>query len=140
MPAEYRPAVKAGIQETLDGGVIAGYPVVDVIATLYDGSYHEVDSSEMAFKMASALATRDGVKQAKPVLLEPIMSITVVTPEGFMGDVIGDINGRRGRIESMDDLMGAPSKLRALCHLPTCSATRRICVVCRRVVQSAQWS
>ena len=117
VPAEYRPAVKAGVQETLDGGVIAGYPVVDVKATLYDGSYHEVDSSEMAFKMAGALATRNGIKEAKPVLLEPIMRITVVTPEEFMGDVIGDINSRRGRIESMDDLMGGAKQIKGFVPL-----------------------
>lgn len=111
VPQEYRPAVKAGITETLDGGVIAGYPVVDVKATLYDGSYHEVDSSEMAFKMAGALATRDGVKQAKPVLLEPIMKLNIVTPEEFMGDVIGDLNSRRGRVESMSDLMGGAKQI-----------------------------
>lgn len=111
VPQEYRPAVKAGIQETLDGGVIAGYPVVDVKATLYDGSYHEVDSSEMAFKMAGALATREGVKQAKPVLLEPVMKLNIVTPEEFMGDVIGDLNSRRGRVEMMDDLMGGAKQI-----------------------------
>jgi len=117
VPQEYRPAVKAGIIETLDGGVIAGYPVVDIKATLYDGSYHEVDSSEMAFKMAGALATRDGVKQAKPVLLEPIMKMVVVTPEDFMGDVIGDLNSRRGRIDNMDDLMGGAKQITAFVPL-----------------------
>ncbi len=111
VPQEYRPAVKNGIIETLDGGVMAGYPVVDVKATLYDGSYHDVDSSEMAFKMAGAMATREGVKQAKPVLLEPVMKLVVVTPEDFMGDVIGDINSRRGRIESMEDLMGGAKQI-----------------------------
>ncbi len=103
VPQEYRTPVKNGIEETLNGGVIAGYPVVDVKATLYDGSYHEVDSNEMAFKMAGALAAREGVKKANPVLLEPVMKIEVVTPEEFMGDVIGDLNSRRGRIESMED-------------------------------------
>ena len=117
VPAEYRPAVKAGIEETLDGGVIAGYPVVDVKATLYDGSYHEVDSSEMAFKMAGALATREGIKQAKPVLLEPIMHLTIVTPEEFMGDVIGDLNSRRGRVESMEDLMGGAKQIKGFVPL-----------------------
>lgn len=117
VPQEYRPAVQAGIRETLDGGVIAGYPVVDVKATLYDGSYHEVDSSEMAFKMAGALATRDGIKQAKPVLLEPIMRLTIVTPEEFMGDVIGDLNSRRGRVESMDDLMGGAKSIKGYAPL-----------------------
>ena len=111
VPQEYRPAVKAGIIETLDSGVIAGYPVVDFKATLYDGSYHDVDSNEMAFKMAGSLATREGVKQAKPVLLEPVMKLVVVTPEEFMGDVIGDINSRRGRIEAMEDLMGGAKQI-----------------------------
>ncbi|EDK72571.1 translation elongation factor G [candidate division TM7 genomosp. GTL1] len=107
VPQEYRSAVQAGIKETLEGGVIAGYPVVDVKAALYDGSYHEVDSSELAFKMAGSMATREGVKKAKPVLLEPVMKVEVTTPEEFMGDVIGDLNSRRGRIESMDDRHGA---------------------------------
>lgn len=106
VPQEYRSAVRAGVQETLDSGVLAGYPVVDVKATLYDGSYHEVDSSELAFKMAGSIATREGVKKAKPVLLEPVMQVEVVTPEEFMGDVIGDLNSRRGRIKSMEDRMG----------------------------------
>ena len=104
VPQEYRPAVQKGIKETLDSGVIAGYPVVDVKATLYDGSYHEVDSSELAFGIAGAIAARDGIKKANPILLEPVMNVEVTTPEKFMGDVIGDLNSRRGRIESMDDL------------------------------------
>ena len=103
VPQEYRTPVKNGIEETLNGGVIAGYPVVDVKATLYDGSYHDVDSNEMAFKMAGALAAREGVKKANPVLLEPVMKVEVTTPEEFMGDVIGDLNSRRGRIDSMED-------------------------------------
>jgi elongation factor G len=85
-------------------GVIAGYPVVDIKAELYDGSFHEVDSSEMAFKIAGSMAFQEGVKNASPVLLEPIMKVVVVTPEDFMGDVIGDLNSKRGRIESMEDL------------------------------------
>jgi elongation factor G len=111
VPQEYRPAVKAGVQETLNNGVIAGYPVVDVKATLHYGSYHDVDSSELAFKMAGALATKDGIKQASPVLLEPVMKIVVVTPEEFMGDVIGDLNSRRGRIDQMEDLMGGAKQI-----------------------------
>ncbi len=107
VPKEYIKPVEAGVRETLEGGVIAGYPVVDVKATLYDGSYHDVDSSELAFKLAGSLAAREGVKQAKPVLLEPVMRVEVTTPEDFMGDVIGDLNSRRGRIESMEDGMGA---------------------------------
>ncbi len=106
VPQEYRPAVQKGIKETLESGVIAGYPVVDVKATLYDGSYHDVDSSELAFGLAGSLAAREGVKQAKPVLLEPVMKVEVTTPEEFMGDVIGDLNARRGRIDAMEDLQG----------------------------------
>jgi elongation factor G len=117
VPQEYRKPVEAGVRETLDGGVIAGYPVVDVKATLHDGSYHDVDSSELAFKLAGATATRDGIKQANPILLEPIMQVEVTTPEEFMGDVIGDLNARRGRIESMDDLSAGAKLIKALVPL-----------------------
>jgi elongation factor G len=102
IPTEFIPAVEQGIEEALESGVKAGYPVVDVRVTLVDGSYHEVDSSEMAFKVAGSLALREAVRRAKPVLLEPIMAVEVVTPEEFMGDVIGDLNRRRGRIEGME--------------------------------------
>lgn len=104
VPSEYIPAVRKGIEEAMANGVIAGYPVVDLKAELYDGSYHEVDSSEMAFGIAGSMALQEGVKKAGPVLLEPIMKVVVVTPEEFMGDVIGDLNSKRGRIESMEDL------------------------------------
>jgi elongation factor G len=104
IPSEFIPAVKAGIIEAMSNGVIAGYPVVDIKTELYDGSYHDVDSSELAFKIAGSIALQDGVKKSKPVLLEPIMKIVVVTPENYMGDVIGDLNSKRGRIESMEDL------------------------------------
>ena len=107
VPNEYIKPVKEGIEEALNNGVLAGYPVVDVVAELYDGSYHDVDSSEMAFKIAGSMSTQAGVKSAQPVLLEPIMKVEVTTPEEFMGDVIGDLNSRRGRIESMDDRFGA---------------------------------
>ncbi len=117
VPQEYRKPVEAGIRETLEGGVIAGYPVVDVKATLYDGSYHDVDSSELAFKLAGSLATREGIKQAKPILLEPVMRVEVTTPEDFMGDVIGDLNGRRGRIEAMEDLNGGAKLVKAFVPL-----------------------
>lgn len=117
VPQEYRTPVKNGIAETLSGGVIAGYPVVDVKATLYDGSYHEVDSNEMAFKMAGALAAREGVKKAAPVLLEPVMKVVVVTPEDFMGDVIGGLNSKRGRIDSMEDLAGGVKEITAIVPL-----------------------
>ena len=104
VPNEYIPAVRKGIEEALANGVIAGYPVVDIKAELYDGSYHEVDSSEMAFSIAGSMAVQQAVKKANPVILEPIMKVVVVTPEEFMGDVIGDLNSKRGRIESMEDL------------------------------------
>ncbi len=106
VPQEYRSAVKKGIEDAMANGVIAGYPVVDVKVTLTDGSYHEVDSSELAFTMAASQALQAGVKKANPVLLEPVMKVEVVTPEEFMGDVIGDLNGRRGRIEEMEDRAG----------------------------------
>ena len=113
VPQEYRKPVEQGITETLDGGVIAGYPVVDIKATLYDGSYHDVDSSELAFKLAGSLATREGIRQATPILLEPIMHVEVTTPEEFMGDVIGDLNSRRGRIDVMEDLQGGAKLVKA---------------------------
>ncbi len=104
VPSEYIPAVRKGIEEAMSNGVIAGYPVVDIKAEIYDGSYHDVDSSEMAFSIAGSMAFQSGFKAAKPVLLEPIMKIVVVTPESSMGDVIGDLNSKRGRVESMEDL------------------------------------
>jgi elongation factor G len=103
VPREYIPAVDKGVKEALEGGVIAGYPVVDVKVTIFDGSYHDVDSNEMAFKIAGSMAVKDGVRKAKPVLLEPIMKVEVVTPEDYSGDVIGDLNRRRGQIHGMDD-------------------------------------
>jgi elongation factor G len=102
IPREYIPAVEKGIKEAMEGGVLAGYPVVDVRAALFDGSYHEVDSSEMAFKIAGSMAFKEAVKKAQMALLEPIMSVEVVTPEDYMGDVIGDLNSRRGKIQSME--------------------------------------
>lgn len=101
IPREYIPAVEKGVKEALENGVLAGYPVVDVKVTLFDGSYHEVDSSEMAFKIAGSMAFKNAASKAKTVLLEPVMSIEVVTPEEYMGDVIGDLNSRRGRIQTM---------------------------------------
>ncbi len=103
IPQEYIPAVEKGIKEAMDKGVIAGYPLVDVKATLYDGSFHDVDSSESAFKIAGSIALQEAVKHADPILLEPIMKLQVVVPEKFMGDVIGDLNSKRGRIEKMED-------------------------------------
>nr|WP_092067492.1 elongation factor G [Dendrosporobacter quercicolus]NSL46619.1 elongation factor G [Dendrosporobacter quercicolus DSM 1736]SDL57607.1 elongation factor G [Dendrosporobacter quercicolus] len=104
VPRQYIPAVEKGVREALNGGVVAGFPMVDVKVTLYDGSYHNVDSSEMAFKIASSLALRKGAMQAKPVLLEPICNVEVEVPEGFMGDIIGDLNGKRGRIQGMEPM------------------------------------
>lgn len=102
VPREYIPAIEKGIREASDRGILGGYPVVDIKAILYDGSYHEVDSSEMAFKIAGSLAFKEAAKNAKPVLLEPIMSIEIVTPEEYMGDVIGDLNARRGRVLNIE--------------------------------------
>lgn len=102
VPREYIPAVEKGIREAADRGILAGYPVVDVKARLYDGSYHEVDSSEMAFKIAGSMAFKEAAKKAHPILLEPIMNVEVVTPEEYMGDVIGDINARRGKVQSIE--------------------------------------
>jgi elongation factor G len=103
VPKEYIPAVDKGVQEQMENGVIAGYPLVDCKVTLYDGSYHDVDSSEMAFKIAGSIAFKDGVLKADPVLLEPVMKVEVVTPEEYMGDVMGDLNRRRGLPQGMDD-------------------------------------
>ena len=107
VPREYIPAVDKGIKEALDSGVMAGYPVVDIKVTLVDGSYHEVDSSEMAFKIAGSMGFKEGCQKASPIILEPIMSVEVVVPEDYMGDVIGDLNSRRGRIMGMEGRSGA---------------------------------
>jgi len=102
IPREYIPSIDAGIKEAMEAGVLAGFPVVDIKVTLVDGSYHDVDSSEMAFKVAGSMAFKEASKRAKPVLLEPVMAVEVVTPEEYMGDVIGNINSRRGQIEGME--------------------------------------
>jgi elongation factor G len=104
IPSEFIPAVKSGVEEAMANGVIAGYPVVDLRVELYDGSFHDVDSSEVAFKISGSMALQSAVKSADPVILEPIMKLVAITPEEFMGDVIGDLNSKRGRIENMDDL------------------------------------
>jgi elongation factor G len=117
VPAEYINPVKAGIEEAMGNGVLAGYPVVDIKAELYDGSYHDVDSSEMAFKIAGSMALQEGVRKASPVLLEPVMKVVAVTPEEFMGDVIGDLNSKRGRIESMEDLPNGIKEITAFVPL-----------------------
>jgi len=107
VPREYIPSVDAGVQEAMEYGVLAGYPMVDILVTLQDGAYHDVDSSELAFKIAGSMVFKEAARRAHPVLLEPIMSVEVTTPEDFMGDVIGDLNSRRGHIQSMDERAGA---------------------------------
>jgi elongation factor G len=102
VPREFIPAVDLGIQEAMESGVLAGYPVVDIRVELVDGSYHEVDSSEMAFKVAGSMAFKSGMQRARPKLLEPVMAVEVVTPEEYLGDVMGDLNGRRGRVEGLE--------------------------------------
>jgi elongation factor G len=103
VPREYIPAVNKGLVETLPNGVLAGFPVVDVKVTLFDGSYHDVDSNENAFKMAASIAFKDGMRKASPALLEPMMAVEVETPEDFMGNVVGDLSSRRGMIQGMDE-------------------------------------
>ena len=106
VPREYIPSVDAGIQEAMQNGILAGYPMVDIQATLEDGAFHDVDSSEMAFKIAGNMVFKEAARKAKPVLLEPVMDVEVRTPEEYMGDVIGDLNSRRGMIKSMEDAHG----------------------------------
>ena len=115
VPKEYIPAIDKGVQEQMENGVLAGFPVVDVKVSLFDGSYHDVDSNEMAFKIAGSMAFRDGAKAANPVILEPIMKVEIVTPEEYMGDVVGDMNRRRGMIQGMDD---SPAGKTIHCEVP----------------------
>ena len=130
--SEFIPAVEKGVEEALENGVKAGYPMVDVRVTLVDGKYHDVDSSEIAFKVAGSLAFKEAAKRAKPVLLEPIFAVEVVTPEEFLGDVIGDLSRRRGRVEGQERrgnalVVTAPRAAGARCSAtrPTCARTRR---------------
>jgi elongation factor G len=102
VPKEYIPEVEAGVKEALESGIVAGYPIVDIKATAFDGSFHEVDSSDLAFKMAGSIALKEGVRKAKPVILEPIMKLEVVMPAQFLGEVIGDLNSRRGHIDGIE--------------------------------------
>jgi elongation factor G len=104
IPKEYIPAVDKGVQEQMLNGVLGGYPIEDIRVTLYDGSFHDVDSNEMAFKIAGSMGFRDGALKANPVLMEPIMKVEVITPEDYMGDVMGDLNRRRGVVQGMEDL------------------------------------
>jgi elongation factor G len=114
IPQQYRPAVEKGVVETMKEGVIAGYPLVDVKVALYDGSYHTVDSSEMAFKIAGSMALRKAVQDAKPILLEPIMKIEVITPDDTLGAVIGDLNSKRGRVQGVEPQAGGNQKINSL--------------------------
>jgi elongation factor G len=107
VPREYIPSVDAGAQDAMQDGVLAGYPLVGIKMTLLDGSYHEVDSSEMAFKVAGRMALKEAARLASPALLEPMMAVEVTTPENYMGDVIGDLNSRRGQIQAMEERSGA---------------------------------
>ena len=113
VPREYIPAVDKGIQETLPAGILAGYPVVDVKATLFFGSYHDVDSNENAFRMAASMAFKDGMRKASPVLLEPMMAVEVETPEDYAGTVMGDLSSRRGMLQGMDDMVGGGKVIKA---------------------------
>jgi elongation factor G len=113
VPREYIPAVEKGLRDTLPNGVLAGFPVVDVKVTLFDGSYHDVDSNENAFKMAASMGFKDGMRKANPVLLEPMMSVEVETPEEKMGDVMGDLSSRRGMIQGMEDMAGGGKAIKA---------------------------
>ena len=117
VPREYIPAVEKGVREAAESGVLAGYPVVDLKVTLFDGSFHEVDSNEMAFKLAASMAFKEGVQKAGPVLLEPIMKVEVVAPEEFLGDVMGQVNSRRGNIQGMDVRPGNAQAVRAMVPL-----------------------
>ena len=107
IPKEFINPIEAGIKQAMEGGILAGYPVVDVKAIVFDGSYHEVDSSEAAFKVAGSMAFKNGALKANPVILEPIVKVEVIVPEEYMGDVIGDLNSRRGRIDGMEARNGA---------------------------------
>jgi elongation factor G len=117
IPKEYIPAVQKGIMESADSGVLAGYPVVDMKITLLDGSFHEVDSSEMAFKIAASMAFKEGVQKGGPVLLEPMMKVEVVVPEDYLGDIIGQVNSRRGNILGMEMRQGNAQAVRAMVPL-----------------------
>jgi len=117
IPREYIPAVEKGVREAAEGGVIAGYPVTDLKVTLFDGSYHEVDSNEMAFKMAASMGFKEGVQKGSPILLEPMMKVEIVTPEEYLGDIMGQINSRRGTIQGMEVRLGNAQAVRAMVPL-----------------------
>ena len=138
VPREYIPAVEAGFEEAMEKGVLAGYPLIDIKAKLYDGSYHEVDSSEMAFKIAASMALKNAAKICDPVLLEPIMKVEVVVPEEYMGDIMGDITARRGRVEGMEARGNAQVFVRWF-RLPKCSDMQQHCVPTRKAAERTRW-
>jgi elongation factor G len=113
VPREYIPAVRKGLEDSMPNGVLAGFPVVDVKCTLFDGSYHDVDSNENAFKMAASIGFKDGMRKASPVLLEPMMSVEVETPEDYTGTVMGDLSSRRGMVQGMEDMAGGGKVVKA---------------------------
>jgi len=117
IPREFIPAVEKGVREAAEGGILSGYPVTDVIIRLYDGSFHEVDSNEMAFKMAGSMAFKEGGSKADPVLQEPVMKVEVITPEDFLGDIIGQLNARRGEILGMEVRPGNTQAVRVMVPL-----------------------
>ncbi len=131
IPKEYISSVDLGIQEAMESGVLAGYPVVDVRVLLVDGSFHDVDSSEMAFKIAGSMAFKNAMQRAKPKLLEPVMAVEVVTPDEYLGDVMGDLNSRRGRVEGLEP-RGNAQAIRRRSRSPPCSATPPTCARRRR--------
>ena len=140
VPREYIPAVEKGVIEALTSGVLAGYPVVDVKVTLTFGSYHDVDSSEQAFKMAAIFGFKEAAKKASPVILEPMMAVEVETPEDYAGTVMGDLSSRRGMVQGMDDMVGAARPSRPKCLCPKCSATPPRCVRRHKVVRPTRWN
>ncbi len=139
IPKEYIPAVDAGIQGAMQAGVLGGYPVVDVKVTLYDGSFHEVDSSEMAFKIAGSMAFKEAMRKASPVLLEPMMKVDVIVPDDYLGNVIGDLNSRRGQIQGQE-AVPVPLRSTRWCLWPTCLAMPPTCVPAPRAADSTPWS
>ena len=139
IPKEYIPAIDNGIQGAMKSGVLAGYPVVDVKVTLWDGSYHEVDSSEMAFSIAGSMAFKDAMRKADPIITEPIMKVAVIVPDEYLGDVIGDLNARRGQIQGMEAMAGTQLSTLSFLWL-RCSATPPTCVPRPRAVASMSWS
>ena len=140
VPREYIPAVEKGVIEALSQGVLAGYPVVDVKVTLHFGSYHDVDSNEMAFKMAAIFGFKDGCRKASPVILEPMMAVEVETPEDYAGNVMGDLSSRRGMVQGMDDMVGGGKAIKAEVPCLKCSATPPHCARCHKAAPRTRWN